>query len=619
MKDKALDFLKKNRIIISLFLILIIGSFFRAYHFSDWLHFELDQSRDAKVIDLALNEGVSNLPLLGPKAAGSFLRLGPIFYYFEYLSAKIFGSTPPGMIVLSLLFSCLTIIVVYYFLKRYFDSPPHQLVNTQDDLKNQANWCGGAKISLLLTLLFSVSIFFIMYSRFGWNPNDLPFFTLLCFLALLKFCDPEEKRRGLWMIIFAFAISAATQLHFLAFVALPALSTVFLIIKRPRVKLAYWVISIFIILLFYFPPILNDLKTGGDNIKEFQKVFAKKSTKDEHTPLEKIYRNCAENSLGYFLILSGYEKSGLPKLDQHSAINFEFICDQACKDKLPAGIIAFILMTSGGALLLFKNYQELKKQESPKKDFLILNLTWFIIAFGLFYPISFDISPRFFLLIAGLPFVFLGLIFEFIKNNIKKARLSWRIILLILLVLSASNIIAIKKRFWQMANAPFQSFEIGPDKILKEKNRVTLKQQLFITDYEESKYKENKFPVYLNSDPYYRRSFLYHLEKREIPRDDFRNVKTIYERGNYFLIYPSASNLKAKMEKYLNSFNISETKIFGTLTVFYLTPKPEAISAIEQEFEPKGKPKSAPGVPVRYRWEEIFNTAGEDEKEIDNL
>ena len=109
---------KKWIYILALSFIVLAGFFLRFYNYSKWLHFELDQSRDAKIIDLAVDEGIGNLPLLGPKAAGSFLRLGPLFYYQEYLSAVIFGNTPSGIAALSIILSCLTIPLFYFFVKR---------------------------------------------------------------------------------------------------------------------------------------------------------------------------------------------------------------------------------------------------------------------------------------------------------------------------------------------------------------------------------------------------------------------------------------------------------------------------------------------------------------------
>ncbi|NMC87867.1 MAG: hypothetical protein GYA69_05505, partial [Candidatus Moranbacteria bacterium] len=90
------DFFKQNKskIAIVFFLVfLAAGIFLRTYNFHDWLRFNTDQARDAVVVSDFL-EGKTALPLLGPKAGGTDFKLGPIFYYFQIISAKIFGVSP---------------------------------------------------------------------------------------------------------------------------------------------------------------------------------------------------------------------------------------------------------------------------------------------------------------------------------------------------------------------------------------------------------------------------------------------------------------------------------------------------------------------------------------------
>ena len=82
------EFIKKNQTVIILALILLGAIFVRTYNFSDWLYFKSDQVRDAKLSYEAFYGGPGELPLLGPRAAGTFLRLGPIFYYFSIFQAN---------------------------------------------------------------------------------------------------------------------------------------------------------------------------------------------------------------------------------------------------------------------------------------------------------------------------------------------------------------------------------------------------------------------------------------------------------------------------------------------------------------------------------------------------
>jgi len=591
MKNKAVMLNKKYLALGLLLAIFLVGTFLRSYNFSDWLHFELDQSRDAKVVNLAIDEGIGNLPLLGPKAAGSFLRLGPAFYNTNYISAKIFGNTPTGHATLSLIFSCFTILIFYLLFKRYFKE----------------------NISLILTTLSALSLFLIMYSRFAWNPNNIPFFGTLTIYSLLKLSDAQEKRRGLWFIICALSISIVTQLHFLAFMAIPTISFVFIVWKRPKIKIKYWLLAILVIILFYTPPIINDFKTGGDNIKEFTKAFTKKSTKDIHNTIEKIWKNASENSLGYFLVLTSSSHSELPKLKGN-----DIQCDGGCRKNLPLGILSLAFWGGGLILLILKLKKILfnkKPEDQRKKDFIILVSIWTIVSLGLFYPIAYDIAPRFWLLVAPIPFIFLGLYFEAINNKLKNKKLALAIILFIFLAILFSDLKNITQRFSEMNRAPYEVFDIESDKILKERDRVTIEQQLLITDYIQSKYAQNNYPVYVNSDPFYRRSFLYHLAERGIPRDDLRNSsigKRVYEKGNYFLIYPTFSNTEKDLIKYAPAYELVEERNFGTLVVFYLAPINEAVTDLEQIFEPKGKPTSASGVPVRCRWNEIFGKCNLD-------
>ncbi len=579
---------RKKIFFLLLALIFALGIFLRAYHFSDWLHFELDQSRDAKVIDLAYEEGASNLPLLGPKAAGSFLRLGPVFYYFKYLSALIFGNTPSGMAVIIMLFGLLAMPIFYLFSREYFDK----------------------KISLGLFLLFGTSLFLVIYSRFSWNPNSLPLFTLLTFYFLLKATKNEEKNPGRWLVFSAISLAIATQMHFLAFVSLPIIFALYLIIKRPKIKLVFWILSLASILIIYSPAVINDFMTGGDNIKQFRKVVQVKSTKNTHKLWEKAFRNIKENSLGHFLILTG-QRGEFPKMDLTNKASVAF--NEKNKSYFTYGIISGLMYLMGIILLLGKLISE--KREA-RKNFLILNSLWLGVAFGLFMPLAFDISPRFFLVISALPLIFLGLILEFIQEKIA-AKKSIILIGIIVAVLAGSNLIKTQQRFSEYARAPLENFAIEPDRFLKENTRVTLEQQYKIVNLIKEEYQKNNYPVYIESEPFYERAFMYNLEKENIRSDNFKNVlnKEVYQNANYFLIYGAAANLEKRLGKYQTSYEIKKETPVGTLVLFELTPKKEAVTAMEVKNAAVNKNTSRSGVPARYRWEEIFSEAEGENQE----
>ncbi|KKQ80045.1 MAG: hypothetical protein UT03_C0034G0001, partial [Candidatus Moranbacteria bacterium GW2011_GWD2_38_7] len=116
-KIKTINWLKKNNVQIILFLIILLGAYLRLNDFSNLARFNADQVRDAKIVD-AMLEG--EFPLLGPKAGGTAFKLGPAFYYLEYFSGAIFGSTPGGIALFIPIFSIASIFLFYLFFKNIF-------------------------------------------------------------------------------------------------------------------------------------------------------------------------------------------------------------------------------------------------------------------------------------------------------------------------------------------------------------------------------------------------------------------------------------------------------------------------------------------------------------------
>lgn len=586
-----ISFLSKKSLYILLFLLaLAIGIFLRSYNFSEWMHFELDQARDSLIISNAYENGAGELTLLGPRARGTFFRMGPIFYYFEYISAKIFGNTPPMMAYSVLFFSSLSLPLFYFFCRRYF----------------------GKKISLTLLFLFSVSIFLVVYSRFGWNPNPLPFFALLSFYSLLRACDTEERKKGIWLIISFFSITVASQLHSLSLIGFPIVAISFLAIKRPRINFKYWIAGILIAIFLYVPVFINEFKTGGDNVKEFWKAISGNSENNGGSILKKTVVNYLENSRSYLLVISGKDASGFLKNSSDGTRSINIPTDNV-EDK--KNIIDMSLSLSGILLfslgILLCAYKMRRERDRRKRDFIIMVSVWLSVFFAIFIPITFDLSLRFFLLVAPLPFILLGMIIKFLN------KFKWGLYFSVAIValLFISNFLEIKNRFFELANADSKLIASNDDYILKEKARVTYGQEKKIVDYMVSFQEKNKYPIYYKSDPQYAPAFEYFLKERKVKFDGF-SKKNIYEEGNYFLIKLSRVSEDVITGEYQLKYEIAEKKQFGTLTVFVLKPLPKAITAVAQDFDaPKKKVRS--GIPVRYKWNEIFGSDSSDDDEED--
>jgi len=376
--------------------VFLIGIAFlaRVYKFDDWLFVKSDQIRDAVMGSEAFANGPSYLPLLGPRAGGTMLRLGPIFYYFQYASSVIFNRTDaPVFAYPNLLFSLLVIPLFYLFLKKYFSR----------------NW------SMVLTVVFSFSFLAIEYSRFAWNPNSIPFFNLLFFYSLLQFFDQNEKKKTLWAVMAGLSLAISTQLHFSSFVVLPVVLTLFLILNFKNIPKAGSLKSLFsflgTILVFYIPFILSDIVMKGDNMKEFFEAVGSKPS--DHSIFEKMLRDGYYFGKYYFRIMTGYFGKNS---DWFYAV--------------------WIIISAA----LARSFWLLKKEtDKNKSNFLILVNLWFLGYFLVYIPLAYTIDkPRFFLPLLMIPAIFFGYLFKDIfdlKNYIFK---SFVIVALLFSVISNS-------------------------------------------------------------------------------------------------------------------------------------------------------------------------------------
>lgn len=355
------------------FVVIFLAVFLRVYNFSDWLFLKGDQVRDAIMIERSFSGGSGELPLLGPKAGGTKLHLGPIFYYFQYVSATIFRSiAPPVLAFPNLLFSILTIPLFYFFSRKFF---------SRDD-------------SMLICGLFSLCYLAIEYSRFAWNPNSIPFFNLLFIYSLFNIFSKKEKGKYRWFISAAVSYSVSSQLHFSSFLALPIITLIFSIINRKKIKeYITWnnlLVFITIIVIFYIPVIISDIVTGGYNGHQFLSSIGNKSS--GHSILKNIQKDFYYFGRNFFRILTGY--FGSDRL-------YYYIGE------------IFMLASLAVSAVLFR-----KEKDNSKKQFIIIILSTLTAYFILYIPLATSIDkPRFFLPIIIIPFIFMGFIKQYLFSK----------------------------------------------------------------------------------------------------------------------------------------------------------------------------------------------------------
>lgn len=382
MKNPVLSWKGKSipRHVWILIAIMAVGIFLRSYHFGDFLQFKGDAFRDATLVSNAYREGVESLPLLGPRAGGTMLRLGPVFYHFQYLSALIFQNmSAPVLAYPDLLFSILSIPMLFLFARRYFSR----------------RW------SLSLSAMLAVSFLAVEYGRFAWNPNSTPFFTLLFSYAVLRVFDAGEKRRVIFAVIAGAAIAIVSQLHFSAFLGLPIILALFLLVRfrDTRRFLSAGVVTAFLAaaLLIYIPVIMSEIFKHGENSAQFLSAISEKSSG----------RGVMENA---FL----------------TAIIFAKYFARIAVGVVEPGRILAVLGGLFGIAGFFANAALFRgEKDVAKRDFLLWTML-FMIVYGLLYiPLAEKIDhPRFFLPLLVMPFISLAYVAVFLRERMSFRRLS---------------------------------------------------------------------------------------------------------------------------------------------------------------------------------------------------
>ncbi|OGH15822.1 MAG: hypothetical protein A3C22_01940 [Candidatus Levybacteria bacterium RIFCSPHIGHO2_02_FULL_37_10] len=181
-------FLLKNYDKIIFIFIFAVASFYRLYRIEDYMTFLGDEGRDVLIVYRILH---GDLTLLGPTASVGGFFLGPIYYYFMVPFLWLFNYNPLGPAIMVALFGIVTVWFVYKVGKEFF----------------------GASAGLIAAGLYAISPLVVTYSRSSWNPNLMPFFSLLTLYIIYK----AVRSSNIKLFIFCgFLFGIMMQLHYLA-------------------------------------------------------------------------------------------------------------------------------------------------------------------------------------------------------------------------------------------------------------------------------------------------------------------------------------------------------------------------------------------------------------------
>ncbi len=179
-------FIDKTYLILNV--ILALAAFLRLYRISDYMNFLGDEGRDVLTVKHIL-EG--QITLLGPRSSAADFYYGPIYFYVITPFLWLFNYDPVGPAVFIALLGILTVLLVFIVGKKWFST-------------------GTA---LIAAALYAVSPIVITYSHSSWNPNPLPFVSLLVlYLCYLSFTKPVFWK----YLLIGLLLGIAIQLQYLA-------------------------------------------------------------------------------------------------------------------------------------------------------------------------------------------------------------------------------------------------------------------------------------------------------------------------------------------------------------------------------------------------------------------
>lgn len=395
---------------VILIVILLLAAFMRLYRISDYMIFLGDEGRDVLVAKGIL-EG--HFTLLGPRASAGDFFTGPIYYYMMAPFLWLFHLDPVGPAVMVALFGIATVWLIYWVGKDFFDK----------------------KTGLIAAALYAISPLVIMYSHSSWNPNPVPFFSLLTLYLLYKAVTHVKSWK--YYILVGFLLGICIQLHYISLflaviVAVTLLLMQWFLNKRILVlSLIKYYLQIFIgFLIGYSPFLAFEVRHGFPNTRTIIKFITTDTTSKSY----ETYHTFSQPITDVFFRIFGRLVFAYPPAEQYHA--YSLIQLQILGFVIVAFAIASLVI-----LLLHKN-----------KFVVILLFVWLIFGVVLFGLYKKPIYDYYLVFMFPLPFFLIGNLIARI-SVVKKGKLAYGAIIGVLLFIGIFGY-----------NLMFQPFQYFPDK-----------------------------------------------------------------------------------------------------------------------------------------------------------
>lgn len=247
--------INKVKVSIKIFMLVCIvslGAFLRASNIR-FCSYDQYIDRDCYLTDQLLKG--QNIPPLGPELikSGFDAHIAGSFTYYLMSIPFFFDRHPISVAYFTVILNIASIILLFFFAKRFF----------------------GESTAFLSALLFAVSPRMVEIARQPWHPSMMIPFLFIFYYLLFELVISNNSfvlapLLCLWGIIF--------QLHFTG-IFLLAVLLVALLLFKPQIKPANLLIGLAIVLLFYAPYFVYEVKQGFLNEKI---IYGKLVSTDTH-------------------------------------------------------------------------------------------------------------------------------------------------------------------------------------------------------------------------------------------------------------------------------------------------------------------------------------------------
>ncbi len=233
--NKKLEFtMLKAFTMLILSAILTTGFFLRAQEvLSNNYLFLLDMGRDMLAVKSIIFD--YHPTLIGPYTSLAGVFQGPLYYYLIAIPSFIFRGDPIGPLILMLIISLLSIVLAFYFSRKYF----------------------GVATGLFIALLFSVSPEAIAAATYTWNPHPMWLLIVLFTFFLYQLLSGNKKMHLLLWPVIGLMFHFEAALGFFIGITSFVLS---LILLRKQLFVKQFFIGICICTLTFSPLVLFDLR-----------------------------------------------------------------------------------------------------------------------------------------------------------------------------------------------------------------------------------------------------------------------------------------------------------------------------------------------------------------------